>query len=151
MQNYILPQSVQHFPELSSEGVLAHVYGKVTRMPHLDAADVGKFAAVALLEPEKFRGEEIELGNEKLTLEEAAGILRKISSVEIGVRKSSEEEVRRVWNSVPTLKFRVLANEKHIGIDGKALEEKYGIRLTSFEGFLEREKEVLMKSIPRQK
>ena len=151
MQNYLLPQAAFLTPELSSEGEIAHVYEKGTKMPHVDAADIGKFAAAALLEPDKFRGEEIELGNENLTIEEVAGTMKEISGVEVAIRKRSEEEARRVWDIAPTLRFQRMANEKDLSINGMALTERYGIRLTSFEEFLAREKEVLIKSISRQK
>jgi uncharacterized protein YbjT (DUF2867 family) len=151
MQNYLLPQAAFLTPELSSEGVLVHIYEKGTKMPHMDAADVGKFAAAALLEPDKFRGEEIELGNENLTIEEVAGMMKEISGVEVGIRKRSEEEARMVWDNIPTLRFQRMANENDLSINGIALVEKYGIRLTSFEEFLAREKEVLIGSISSQK
>jgi uncharacterized protein YbjT (DUF2867 family) len=151
MQNYLLPQAAFLTPELSSEGVLAHIYEKGTKMPHLDAVDVGKFAAAALLEPEKFRGEEIELGSENLTIEEVAAMMKETSGVEVRIRKRSEEETERVWNYNPTLRFQRLANEKDLSIDGTALKEKYGIRLSNLEEFLTREKEVLIESILKEK
>jgi uncharacterized protein YbjT (DUF2867 family) len=151
MQNYLLPQASFLTPELSSEGVLAHIYDKGTKMPHLDAEDVGKFAAAALLNPGKFITEEIELGNENLTIEEVAAAMKKISGKDVGIRKRSEEEAKRVWNDNPTLRFQGLANKKDLSIDGIALGKKYGIPLNSFEGFLTREKEVLIESIGRDK
>jgi hypothetical protein len=136
MQNYLPPLSLFLTPELSSKGVIAHIYEEGTKMPHVDAIDVGKFAAAALLEPEKFRGEEIELGSENLTVDEVVGKMKAIGGVEVGVRKRSEEETKRVWDSNPTQRFQRLANEKDLSINGSALAEKYGIQLTSLDGFL---------------
>lgn len=151
MHNYLIPQSARHFPELATEGVLAHIYSPETRMPHLDAADVGKFAAAALLEPERFSGHEIELGFENLTIGEASAILNKAVGFEVPARKRSEVEVEGLGGKVATLPFMQLANEKDLSIDGKALQEKYGIRLTTFEEYLKRERETLGKSIGNNK
>ena len=151
MQNYLLPQAAFLTPELSSEGMLAHITDKGRKMPHLDAEDVGKFAAAALLNPGKFRGEEIELGNENLTVEEVAATMKKVSGKDVGIRKRSEEEAKRVWNQNPTLRFQWLANEADLSIDGPALGKKYGIPLNSFEEFLTREREVLIESIAKEK
>lgn len=147
-QNYLLPQSVYHFPELSTEGMMAHIYEPNTKMPHFDAENVGQFAAAALTEPNKFNGHEIELGNENLTLEETRNLLSKAAGVEIKARTRSKEEVADLGFKVGTLIFQQLANEKDLSIDGKALEEKYGIQFHNFGEVMEREKEDLLKSIP---
>ncbi|KIM99993.1 hypothetical protein OIDMADRAFT_42879 [Oidiodendron maius Zn] len=149
MQNYLLPQAAFLNPELSSEGVLAHIYDKGRKMPHLDAEDVGKFAAAALLNPGKFRGEEIELGNENLTVEEVAAMMKLATGKDVGIRKRSEEEAKRVWNQNPSLRFQGLANEVDLSMDGAALGKKYGIPLNSFEEFLTREREVLIETIAK--
>jgi len=148
MHNYLLPFSLYHFPELASEGVLAHIYEPDTKMSHFDAADVGKFAAAALLEPTKFRGHEIELGNENLTAEETVEALRKASGREIGLHFRSAEEAERMKEKVLTMRFSRLANSKSLAIDGKALEEKYGIKLKTFEEYLEEHKDELLKALP---
>lgn len=150
-QNYLVPQSGYHFPELSTEGLLAHVYEPNTRMPHFDADNVGQFAAAALTEPEKFNGHEIELGNENLTLEETRDFLSKAAGVDIKTRIRSKEEVIELGFKVGTLIFQQLANEKDLSIDGKALVEKYGIPFNNFGDVMAREKEDLLKSIPGAK
>lgn len=148
MHNYLLPQSVYHFPELSTEGVMAHVYHSETRMPHFDAEDVGKFVAAALLEPERFKGHEVDLGFENLTIEETGRFLSQALGREVPTRVRSEEEASRLYGTVGTLIFQELANKKDLSIDGTSLMEKYGIRFTTFEDYLKREKETLVASIP---
>lgn len=141
-QNYLIPQSGYHFPELSTEGLLAHVYQPNTRMPHFDAGNVGQFAAAALTEPERFNGHEIELGNENLTIQETRDLLSKAAGVEIKTRMRSKEEVIELGFKVGTLIFQQLANEKDLSIDGQALVKKYGIYFNDFGDVMTREKEV---------
>lgn len=148
MHNYLLPASIHHYPDLSTSATLSHIYNLSTRMPHFAAADVGKVAAKALLEPEKFNGHEIELGFENLTIEEIAAALSTASGREIKIRLRTLEEAAEVENLVVTQKFQRLANEYRLDIDGKALEEKYGVKLTTFKEFLDGEREMLMKSLP---
>jgi len=150
MHNYLLPQSVWHFPELSSEGILAHVYNSETKMPHFDAEDVGKFVAAALLEPKRFNGHEIDLGHENLTIEETRDILSKAVGSEIPMRMRSEEEAAGLYGQVGTLIFQELANEKDLSIDGEALMMKYGIPFSTFEEYLNRERPAFLESIPRK-
>uniref|UniRef100_A0A093XMV2 NmrA-like family domain-containing protein 1 n=1 Tax=Talaromyces marneffei PM1 TaxID=1077442 RepID=A0A093XMV2_TALMA len=146
-QNYLVPQSGYYFPELSTEGILAHVYEPNTRMPHIDVDNVEHFAAAALIEPDKFNGHEIELGNENLTLEETRELLSKAAGVDINTRIRSKQEVIKLGFKVGTLIFQQLANEKDLSIDGKALVEKYGIPFNNFGDVMTREKDELLKSI----
>lgn len=150
-QNYLVPQSGYHFPELSTDGMLAHIYEPNTRMPHFDADNVGQFAAAALTEPEKFNGHEIELGNENLTLEVTRDLLSKAAGIDIKTRIRSKEEAAELSFKVGTLIFQQLANEKDLSIDGSPLVEKYGIPLNNFGDVMTREKENLLRSIPGAK
>lgn len=148
--NYLLPYSVWHFPGLSKSGELVHSYEKGVKMAHIDEDDIAKFGAAALLDPAKFGGQEIELGNESLTVEDVADSLSKVlgSGHHIRVRKRTQEEIDEAVNVIPTQPFQLLANAADMTIDGQAIQKKYGIRLTTFQEYLEREKERLLKSLP---
>ncbi|KAH8819338.1 NmrA family protein [Xylogone sp. PMI_703] len=146
--NYLMPYSPWHFPELSSKGELVHSYDTGVKMSHIDEDDIGKYASAALLDPEKFDKQDIELASENLTIEQVAVILRKVSGREIKVRKRTPEEIEAAKNVVPTQPFQLWANRIDVQIDGGAIQSKYGIRLTTFEEYLEREKERLLASLP---
>lgn len=148
MHNYLVPDSQYHFPELAPKGILAHAYKAGRRMPHLDAADVGKFAAEALLNPEAFNGHEIELGFQNLTPEEAADAIRQVSGRPIPVHRRTDEEITAQRHLLHTLPFQELANEKDLTIDGEYLQNKYGVTLTTFQNFLGSEAVHLLKSLP---
>ncbi|KAH7161511.1 hypothetical protein EDB81DRAFT_599596, partial [Dactylonectria macrodidyma] len=147
MHNYFMPDSQYHFPELFTEGILAHAYQKGRRMPHLDAADVGKFAAEALLSPDTFNGHELELGFQNLTPEEATDTLRRVSGRNIQVHARSDAEIASKGDHLPTLPFHILANEQDLTINGELLQKTYGITMMKFHDFLHTERGELLRSL----
>ena len=146
MHNYLPPSSWFHFPELETESTLATAYEPWTVMPHFDAYDVGKFAAAALLEPTRFDREEIELGNEHLTIEEVANLLTNASGKKVRARYRGTAEIREMADRVPTQGFHLIANELGLAVDAKALK-KYNIPLTTFSQYFEKNKEQLLKAL----
>ncbi|CAI6097418.1 unnamed protein product [Clonostachys chloroleuca] len=148
MHNYLMPDSKYHFPELSTEGVVAHAYAPGRRMAHLEAADVGKFAAEALLQPAKFNGHEIELGFDNLTQEEIGEALSEVSGRTVKVHRWTEDEIKEKQGRIVTLPWQLLANEHDLSVDGEKLQSEYGITLTSFSEFLHRDKAKVMESLP---
>ncbi|VUC32776.1 unnamed protein product [Clonostachys rosea] len=148
MHNYLMPDSKYHFPELAIDGVVTHAYDPARRMAHLDAADVGKFAAEALLQPARFNGHEIELGFQNLTQEEIAEALSDASGQTVKVRRWTEDEIKEKQGRVVTLPWQLLANDHDLSVDGEKLQSEYGVTLTSFSEFLNREKAKVMESVP---
>lgn len=145
---YLAPMCALHFPEYEKEHVLTVSYGRGYKKGHFDPEDVGKFAAAALVEPERFGGRTIELLNERLTFEEVAGIIERVAGVEVGVRYRSEEETRELvtTGNFPVLESQTIVKELEYVIDGSSLEE-YGIELGSLEGFLRRHRERLLETL----
>lgn len=133
LSDYYAPHAAMNYPQLPTENILAHAYNDTALMPHLAEGDVGKFAFAALTEPEKFRGEEIELACESLTIAETLEKLRRVTGRDIKEKKLSAEEVGAA--GIEGLMFHQLANELELYIDGGALEKKYGIPLESFEEY----------------
>jgi nucleoside-diphosphate-sugar epimerase len=148
--NYLLPAVVFWFPDLVKKGELVHSYEPGARMPHIDEDDVGKFAAAALLDPEKYGGEEIELGYDNLTIGEIANIMRNVTGIDIPVRKRMAEETGEAMSSAPGTHICCWANRVDLTIDGPALEEKYGIKMTSMEEYMQRQKDRLLATIGTQ-
>lgn len=146
MHNNIAPFSSFHFPELEAERVLATACQPETRMAYFDADDVGKFAADALMYPDRYAGKIIELGSENLTTEMAAEMMSRQAGVKIEVRYRSAAEIEEMSSKVPTLPFHVFANEHSFEAPEGSLDE-YGIRLTTFEEFLQRESDRLQKGV----
>lgn len=146
--NYLLPYNVWHFPGLSTKGELVHSYEDGVRMSHIDEDDIAKYAVAALLDPQKFHAQEIELGNENLTIQEVAETLGKVSGRQIRVRKRTPQEIVEAVNVVPTQTFQLWANAVDLAIDGQEVQRRYGIRLTTFEEYLVQERDRLLASLP---
>jgi uncharacterized protein YbjT (DUF2867 family) len=145
--NYLLPNSKWYYPDLATSNELIHSYNPGVKVAHLDEEDIGKYAVAALLDPVKFNGEEIDLGNENLTVQEAVELLRKASGRDIKVRNRTSEEVAAAMTTVPTQTFQFWSRRVDVTIDGELLEKKYGIRMTTFEEYFEREKSRLLASL----
>ena len=115
-------------------------------MSHFDVEDLGKFAAAALLQPERFSGHELELSHEALTLEEAANAIRQATRVDVKTHYRNEQEIEEMRQKVPTQPFQILANEIVMKGNGKELS-RYGIPLTSFEEFCVRNRAALREAL----
>jgi len=151
MHNYLVPFSFFHYPDLSKHGVLKHIYNEGRRFSHLDSADVGKIVAVILLNPEKYKKLEIDLSAQNLNSDEAVAIINRVSG-----REDIKVERLAIENFDTELKtgltWHYFANVYDVELDSrKEVEEKFGIRLSTFEEYLEREKELLLKSLPALK
>ncbi|KAJ7255886.1 NAD dependent epimerase/dehydratase [Mycena haematopus] len=147
MHNYIPPAHVYHFPEYVSDRVLTVSSPREYRMGHLDAADVGQFAAAALLNPARFSGKELGLVNEQLTMDEVAAHLSEVLGVEVKVRYRTAEETAEARKVLPTVEMQIWRPTiKHVDASESELAE-YGFRLTTFKEFLEREKSAIRKGV----
>lgn len=145
---YLAPGCTIQFPEYEKEHVISVSYEKGYKKGHFDPEDVGKFAAAALVQPEKFNGKTIELVNERLSFDEVAEIISRVAGVEVGVRYRSEEETRELAASgkLPVLESQLIVKQLEFVIDGSSLEE-YGIELGTLEGFLTKHREMLLETL----
>ena len=153
IHDYLLPSAPYNYPELPTSGELVHAYNDGVKMIHTDSFDVGKYAAAALLDPEKFGRQEIDLGNEAFTIEEVRDILAKVSGREVRVRRRTSEEAEAVKGVLFSHSLQLLANAKDISnasAGAKEVQAKFGIPFTSFEMALERDKARLLECIPAQ-
>jgi uncharacterized protein YbjT (DUF2867 family) len=146
MHNYLEPLWRTHYPRYQNEHTLDVAYPPASKTAHFDAADVGKFAAAAFLDPERFHNEVIELGNEQLTIEDVAREIGDGIGVEMKTKYLAPEEVNDFARQAPGIRVRLWGTtEEAFTNDPKAIE-KYGIELKSLREFVRREKTAL-KSI----
>ena len=150
--NYLGFASTIHFPEYQSKRVLTVSYDPSFKQPHFDPYDVGKFAAAALIEPQRFNGLIIELSGEPLTFAEVAEQISRVSGVQVSVRFRTEEETRELVESkkLPVIELQLWNREVSFEDDSKALNE-YGIKLGTLEEYLEREKGRLLETLGVQR
>jgi uncharacterized protein YbjT (DUF2867 family) len=150
IHDYLLPSAPYNFSGLATKGELDHAYDNGTTMLHTDSFDVGRYAAAALQDPAKFGGQEIDLGNEALTVEEVRDILVKVSGREVRVRKRDPEEVEAVKGVLFSQGFQLMANVKDLGTStgNEGVQAKFGIPFTSFEMSMQRDKARLLECLP---
>ena len=151
IHDYLLPSAPYNFPGLATKGELDHSYDDGTKMVHTDSFDVGKYAAAALQDPAKFGGQEIDLGNEALTIEEVRDILVNVSGREVRVRKRTPEEMEAVKDVLFSQGLQLLVNAKDISkasAGAKGIQAKFGIPFTSFEMAMQRDKARLLECLP---
>ncbi|CAG9951317.1 unnamed protein product [Clonostachys rosea f. rosea IK726] len=152
--DYLLPSVYMNYPTLPVDGILVHSLNDGVPIAHTDAYDIGKYAAAALQDPEKFGGEEIDLANEFLTPAESGEILKKVSGKDIQARKRTELEMEEASNNVGLHKFHAWINTrdlKHGPERTKAVQAKFGIPLNSLESALQREKAALLECLANVK
>lgn len=113
-------------------------------MSHFDAHDLGELAAAALMSSEQWNGETVELGNEKLGFEAVAATISKATGIQVQVNYLRDDDVNGVDGSAKRIESSEESNSsKYIC---SALDaENYGVKLTSFEDWVEREKVSLQK------
>ncbi|TVY89544.1 NmrA-like family domain-containing protein [Lachnellula willkommii] len=145
---YLSPYCSLYFPEYPEEHFMAVSYAKGYRRSHFDPEDVGKFAAAAFLQPERFGGKTIELVSEALTFDEIAGIITRVSGVEVEIRYRSQEETKALVLSgkFPVLETQIIPRKLDFE-NGVINLEDYGIQLGTLEGFLKREKSKLLDTL----
>ncbi|KAJ7843793.1 putative NmrA-like family domain-containing protein [Mycena olivaceomarginata] len=81
MQNFIAPSPAYNYPEYIPSRVLTVSYTPGFKSAQLDAANVGQFAAAALLHPARFAGAEVDLVYEALTFDDIAAVLSAVLGV----------------------------------------------------------------------
>lgn len=148
--DYLLPTSAgtHTFADLPRSGKLVTSLDDGVTMPVLDPDDVGKFGAAVLLDPEKFSGHEIDLASDNLTAPEVRDILARVSGVDIKLHKRTPKEVEESLGTAFFQGFERVSNARPKKTDVEALETKYGIKVTRFEEYMEKNKEKLKDSLP---
>lgn len=149
--DYMLPHSYYNFPELPTQGELAHCLDDSTKLPHTDSYDLGKYAAAALQDPAKFGGQEIDFFNELLTIGEVRDVIAKVSGKDVRLRRRTSEEAQAVLKTVFGQRFHFVANAKDFSAATAVVKEvpaKFGIPFTSLEETLQRQRTLLVESLP---
>ncbi|KAI0812178.1 NmrA family protein [Xylaria sp. FL0064] len=145
--DFMVPNTYGNFPRLPTHGELVHRFNDGVGMGYTDASDIGKYATAALQDPAKFGGQEIELVNESLTIEEVRDILVRVTGRNVTTRKFSLENDEQVTGQL----FQLFANFKDFGPIFSAAREaqaKFGIHFTPLEEALRRDKSRLLETLP---
>jgi uncharacterized protein YbjT (DUF2867 family) len=148
--DFLLPHSAEPHgnPALPKSGTLETSLREDRTMPYLDENDVGKLTTAAFLDPAKFSGQEIELASDNLSAREVADILARVSGLDVKFHLRTPAQREETKNTHFFQVFEEMANRLPRSVDVEAVEEKYGVRLTRFAEYMERNRDHLIDSLP---
>lgn len=135
MSNHLKPLPFV-FPGLVETGVWSTAYTKDTRIPMIDPATIGAFAAAALLDPQRFHKDEIPLSDEFLTVDALLGTLSRVSGRPLTATFMSDDEIESKLPTMPVLEAQINMRNMYIYVDMDKLKT-YGIKLSSFDSFID--------------
>lgn len=141
MDNFILPKASFMYPGLEN-GKITVVFNPGKKLQFVDVKDTGEFAAAAFNDPDKFNRQIIELASDEMTIGEIADLISKTTDKKVDVEHLTEQEgvsKGMVW---PLANYQEWTNVVGYNVDIRALKN-YGIPLTSFKDFFERNKNLL--------
>lgn len=149
--DFFLPGALQNFPRLPTHGELDHLSNEGVKVAFTDAQDVGKYAAAALQDPVKFGGQEIDLANELLTIDDVSDVLTKVSGRRVRAVKRTQRELQDMGIVVFGQTFFNWANNKDLSTIppiAKETQAKFGIPFTPLEASLQRDRTLLFECLP---
>ncbi|KFA64755.1 hypothetical protein S40285_01392 [Stachybotrys chlorohalonatus IBT 40285] len=137
--NYINPL-VFMFPGLVDKGVTATAAKKDTVLPCIDPITIGKFVTAAFLDPAKFHGHNVEIADEPKTFDEILGGLSAATGRDLKAVYLSDQEIEAQVAASPFVQGQ-LASRNLIDFVDMDKVKSWGVPLSSFDAFLEREKD----------
>lgn len=151
-QNYVWPQSDFHFPALHAERRFVSGIRRDLPLAQLDAADIGPWAAAAFLDPPRFSGKALRPAAVNLSFEEVVKAFEKFAGVKIETNFVEPADLI-LGPDDPIGPLRASAaewqNKGQVDIPAEELEElkSYGIPLTSFAEFLEKNRAAVLATL----
>lgn len=137
-----------HWPALATEKKLIAGVRPDTLFEMNDPHDIGVFAAHALVEKGQQRWEHkcIDLASEMLTLEEKAAIISRVSGIDVKAVFQEEDEAMKLAEDdfVGYLFYWQKMTAPKVDLDEL---RKYGFKLGSFEAYLTKHKEELIRAL----
>ncbi|KAH7108449.1 NAD dependent epimerase/dehydratase [Auriculariales sp. MPI-PUGE-AT-0066] len=149
LHNYTLPTSLMFFPEFAQTGEMRSAIRPDLKIAQLDAYDVGKFAAAALLNPELFHGKQISLAVANLSMQDIAREISAVSGKDVPVVFLEPGELMKDPSNFFAMMRGVMGSwtnakeVKHTEEDF-ALQNSFGIKLTPVRESFERLKGSLL-------
>ncbi|KAK5991120.1 NmrA-like family domain-containing oxidoreductase ptmS-like protein [Cladobotryum mycophilum] len=138
MSNFIQPM-VRLQTGLVEHGRWSSALQESTRLPLVDPDTIGKFACTAFMNPAKFGSQEIEIMDEFLV---PSQVLQKLSAAtgrDLQPVYMSDEEIKAQKATNPFIMGQLLMRDMAQFVDLDKIKS-WGIPLSSFDAFIEREK-----------
>ncbi|KAH0531147.1 hypothetical protein TsFJ059_000015 [Trichoderma semiorbis] len=143
MANY-LPPKVIMYGDLPQSGIWHTALLKETTLPMVDEDTIGRFTSTAILNPTKFTGQEIELADELLRPEQILERLSATAGRQLKAEYMSDASIEEK-KSNPFILGQFAMRDMVQFVDMEKAHS-WGIPLSSFNAFLERNKEFVKKT-----
>ncbi len=119
------------FWQPSPEGVLMAPLHPDTKLQMIAVQDIGEFAAAAVLRPDEFIGQAIDLAGDELTMPEAASLLSSTMGRSVQFQQLPDDQAEAAVGLDFAIMFRWF-NEVGYDVDIPELQQRWGIPLTTF-------------------
>ncbi|RBR20895.1 uncharacterized protein FIESC28_05047 [Fusarium coffeatum] len=139
MCNFLEPKVKMMYPDLVPNGVLKTAFTPETRLPQVDVEDIGKFAVAAFRDPERFNKQFVPIASEKLSLDEIMQQLEDATGRSFSSAFLTDGEIEEKMATDMFVAMQLMARDLEDKVDIENVKS-WGIPLTSFRDFLEREK-----------
>lgn len=148
MANFVKPKISVVNPDLEKIGVYRTSYTRETRIPMIDEADTAKFAVAAFSDPERFHGKAIAVASQLCTVDQLMTDLSRVSDKLIQAYYLSDAEIKEeASKNSPASWHRFLSDMDRL-VDMEEVKA-WGIELTTFGQFLERQSEIVKGTFSR--
>ncbi|KAK0756171.1 hypothetical protein N5P37_011261 [Trichoderma harzianum] len=143
MANY-LPPKVIMYGDLPQSGIWHTALLKETTLPMIDEDTIGRFASAAILSPTKFTGQEIELADELLRPEQILERLSATAGRQLKAEYMSDASIEEK-KSNPFILGQFAMRDMVQFVDMEKVQS-WGVPLSSFDAYLERNKDFVKKT-----
>lgn len=130
LQNLLPPKVGVLYPQLSDGELLAPI-NPDAKVQLIAGEDIGRFAAAALTDPQRFDRETIELSAETMTIAEMAATLGHVLDKDVCARSVSAEEALAAGQPAPWVRSQEWINEAGYHVE-EALLKAYGVPMMPF-------------------
>ncbi|QKX64806.1 uncharacterized protein TRUGW13939_11982 [Talaromyces rugulosus] len=142
--NYLSPQSPQ-FGDLYETGEWSNMLTKDTKMPVIDPATIGAFAAAAFYNPDRFHQQELPMAEELITLDEIMAKLSHLTGRQLRVNYYTDEEVETLLKVNTFFSAQVTMRNVSIFANIEQLKS-FNVPLSSFDAYLEKNQDTVKEA-----
>lgn len=148
MANFVKPKISVVNPDLEKTGVYRTSYTRETRIPMIDEADTAKFAVAAFSDPERFHGKAIAVASQLCTVDQLMTDLSRVSDKLIQAYYLSDAEIKEEASKNSPASWHIFLSDMDRLVDMEEVKA-WGIELTTFGQFLERQSEIVKGTFSR--
>ncbi|POR34230.1 NmrA-like family domain-containing protein [Tolypocladium paradoxum] len=114
-------------------------------LPMADALTIGNFASEVILRPDRFHAQEVEIADEFLVLGQLMPKLSAVAGRDLQAVYMSDDEVDEQKKTNPMVAAMLIMRDLGIFVDLEKVKS-WGVPLSSFDAFLEREKKRVLET-----